>query len=286
MDLTDQEVKVGLGKNFGAILRAKSSDAPATRLGLMNSGCVVSWSWKDVAKPTIYAPGCPAKTAEDEKLCKRTAPKNLVLRSPPFDAPLRALLIQQPDIDLRKISVVSNHHCMLKLLHFALGCRKSIWRIDVDVIGDTVFYSRWGWDITGSAKIGIVVGRSKNTVQFVGTLKAAADFPILRYLPKGLEQTTTYHRLTRYAIGELEYHMYQGLDAYIGDLPAAYFEQSFDEQRATAQAKVGRHDRRGFVEDVEVHNLVPLYKEWEDKYQDELKIFVDSIKILKEAVAG
>lgn len=166
---------------------------------------------------------------------------------------------------------------------------------------------------------------------------------IFRYLPKGLEQATTHHRLSHYAIGEIEYHMYHESDVYMADLPASYLEQSFDDvpahtptdfansdqtigisslediqhlahqdvkvelrgpiiedamvvdlwARAGDKTRpthfnsrmpqtwltnadvciVGRtHNKRHKVDDVEVHNLVPLYSEWEDKVQVSIRI--------------
>ncbi|KUJ24582.1 uncharacterized protein LY89DRAFT_727603 [Mollisia scopiformis] len=329
-----EELKSGTGAHFAAILRPLgSSSGSDTHLSLVKKECLASWSWKDDMNPTIYVPGSPAIWGSPNS---RSPPQNIVTRSPPFYAVFKSLRVRQGlDFDFSSLSIVSNRNSMTKILHYALGYGRDTWRIDIDVLGETVMFSRWGLDNTK----GLRDWSSGKEVEKGCT-----------YLPHGVN-TTSHHRLHHYSIGEVDFHMYHEADAYTGGPPATRTEdlvltiepapsifrpfdaslgvpsfqvvQNLAKQDVKVEVRgsivkdakvieiipqldgasldlahrmpkqwltnckrcyVGIHNHHGQVEHVDIYPMPPLYESWEKLHQDELRIFVDTLKQIKQAV--
>ena len=130
---------------------------------IQNYESLASYSWKDTEHPTIYVPGSslPAgvqivgvnKTpGTPPKFTPPLLPIQLQRdslthskpRSPAaaVDPLFEALLHQHPDFNMSSIQVVSDRNSLRNLLSFASkGPGK--WRIDVDMIDNTMFINQW-----------------------------------------------------------------------------------------------------------------------------------------------
>jgi hypothetical protein len=101
-------------------------------------------------RPTTPSPKRRPKTLIDQ-VSHRTP-------SPPFEPFFKSLLTMHPNFNMKPISLVTDRNSLRKLLKFASGKFDRSWRIDVDMVEDTMLFTRWEVNavqiITGSYNSG------------------------------------------------------------------------------------------------------------------------------------
>ncbi|PVH69993.1 hypothetical protein DL98DRAFT_598198 [Cadophora sp. DSE1049] len=94
---------------------------------------IASYSWKDIEHPTIYVPGIfPLPLGAKGPRSPAAA----------VDPLFQTLLHQHPEFDMSPIQLVTDRNSLRNFLSFASkGPGK--WRIDVDMINNTMFLNQW-----------------------------------------------------------------------------------------------------------------------------------------------
>lgn len=120
----------------------------------------------------------------------------------PFEPVFQALSVENPNIRLDNVDVVANRNSLRKLLDFAAGRRQYPFRMDLHMVGNTLFVSRKEKSaramINGSINSGY--GHSFETV-----------FTIPQ---TGLSRSSSHHRVVRYNLGCLDCVVRFEVDAY------------------------------------------------------------------------
>ncbi|KAL3423891.1 hypothetical protein PVAG01_05638 [Phlyctema vagabunda] len=144
----DERMLKGLDKLVGNIYVnfPEPQAMPYEAVKINNYEFVASYSWKDIEHPTIYVPGLPPKFTPPVLpiQLKRDNLKHSKPRSPAaaVDPLFATLLHQYPDFDMSPINLVTDRNSLRKLLSFASN-GPGKWRIDVDMINNTMFFNQW-----------------------------------------------------------------------------------------------------------------------------------------------
>ncbi len=142
---------------------------PMTSVDIKDFTFIASYNWCNSDDPAIFVPGtspfhqgrimeylqeitgCPAKL-NLPKLPYQVAKDNgqafidqNAHRSPfaSFNPFFKALLTMHPNFDLKPIELTIDRNSLRKLLQFVSGKTTKSWRMDVDIIEDTMFFTRW-----------------------------------------------------------------------------------------------------------------------------------------------
>ncbi|PMD31698.1 hypothetical protein L207DRAFT_441396 [Hyaloscypha variabilis F] len=174
---------------------------------------IASYNWCNSDEPAIFVPGCPAKLTLP-KLPYQVAKDNgqafidqNAHRSPSasFDPFFKALLTMHPNFDMKPIELTTDRNSLRKLLQFVSGKTTKSWRMDVDIIEDTMFFTRWEPHqvqiITGARDSGYGHEFEKAFLSFASDLK----------------ESSGHHRIVRYNLGGIECLVRFGVDGYLGD---------------------------------------------------------------------
>jgi hypothetical protein len=110
-----------------------------------------------------------------------------------------------PNLDMKPIGLTTDRNSLRKLLQFVSGKVTKSWRIDVDIIEETMFFTRWEESqvmlITGARDSGYGHGFEKAFLSF------DAD----------LQESSGHHRIVRYNLGGIECLVRFEVDGYIND---------------------------------------------------------------------
>ena len=110
-----------------------------------------------------------------------------------------------PNINMKPIGLTTDRNSLRKLLQFVSGKVTKSWRIDVDIIEDTMFFTRWEESqvmlITGARDSGYGHGFEKAFLSF------DAD----------LQESSGHHRIVRYNLGGIDCLVRFEVDGYISD---------------------------------------------------------------------
>ncbi|KAG9236243.1 hypothetical protein BJ875DRAFT_526572 [Amylocarpus encephaloides] len=203
-------------KGAGVLISTLYAELPETPLQvgdpveIKNCEFQASYSWKDVEHPTIYVPSCPPKWSPPNgpfQMAKdRTKKTSTGKRSPAaaVDPMFQALLHMHPDYNMTPIALVTDRNSLRKLLTFASnGSGK--WRIDVDMVGDTMFFSPWEdfrrMLINGQQDTGYGHEFEKHITS----------------VQPGMEDVLCHDRVVRYNLGGMECLVRFEADAYVED---------------------------------------------------------------------
>ena len=97
-----------------------------------------------------------------------------------------------PNFNMNPIGLTTDRNSLRKLLHFASGRIPRSWRIDVDIIEDTMFFTRWEENqvqiITGSRDSGYGHEFEKAFLSF----------------DANLQESSGHHRIVRYNLGGIK----------------------------------------------------------------------------------
>ena len=190
---------------------------------IKNYEFIASYSWKDIEHPTIYVPGLSRPIMRKRSLAnqilglppKLTPPilpvqlqRDKLTRSKPrspaaaVDPLFETLLHQHPNFDMSSIDLVTDRNSLRKVLSFASkGPGK--WRIDVDMINNTMFFNQWE-----EFRLMIINGRQDS-----GYGHAFEDCVTAR--EPTLEDSMHHERIVRYELGGLECLVRFEADAYL-----------------------------------------------------------------------
>lgn len=196
---------------------------------------IASYNWSDSDEPVIFVPGmssfsfsfmkqeihkvltliqgCPAKW-RSPSLPHQVAKDNGQsfidqngYRSPSasFDPFFKALLTMHPDFNMRPIGLTTDRNSLRKLLRFVSGKVPRSWRIDIDVIEDTMFFTRW----------------EENQIQMItGARDSGYGHEFERaflHFDSNLQQSSGHHRIIRYDLGGIDCLVRFEVDGYVDD---------------------------------------------------------------------
>lgn len=98
----------------------------------------------------------------------------------------------RPNFDMMPIDLVTDRNSLRKLLRFVSGKIPQDWRIDVDIVENTIFFTRW----------------EENQIQIITGAKESGyghefEKAFLTY-DSDLRQSSGHHRIVRYNLGGIE----------------------------------------------------------------------------------
>ncbi|KAH6679364.1 hypothetical protein B0J14DRAFT_649753 [Halenospora varia] len=198
-----------VAKGRGRLLRTierKEDENENLPCFIENHEFLASYNWKSDNRATIYVPGCPPKWTQPPLPAQlpKDSGKMMVdqngVRSPgaTFDPLFNALFTMKPDFDLSAITLVTDRNNLRKLLTFASG-KFEAWRIDVDVVGNVVFFTRWEPALIQKANGGYGHEFEK----------------AFTTMDSNLKDSTSHHRIARLTLGGLECILRYEADAYL-----------------------------------------------------------------------
>ncbi|CAG8953515.1 hypothetical protein HYFRA_00009971 [Hymenoscyphus fraxineus] len=174
---------------------------------MKNYQFVASYSWKDIEHPTIYVPGCPPKfipTAAPFQMEPDNIRKPPCKRSPAaaVDPLFQSLLHMHPEFNMSSVDIATDRNSLRKLLGFSAGITDQ-WRLEVDMIDDTLFFSQWEEFrqrlINGQQDSGYGHSLEDNVTQ----------------KPTSMEDCMHYERVVQYELGGLRCLVRYEADAFI-----------------------------------------------------------------------
>ena len=135
--------------------------------------------------------------------------------------------VMKPDCDLGAVHLVTNRNSLRKLLNFASGRVPESFRIDVNMVHDTLFLTR----------------RERSTRDLIqGNRNAGYGHNFEKAFTKaeaGLEESSGHHRVVRYRMGELDCVVRFEVDAWCGGGEGDGNIQGQDAEVANTSAGVG-----------------------------------------------
>jgi hypothetical protein len=110
-----------------------------------------------------------------------------------------------PNFDMKPIDLTTDRNSLRKLLQFVSGKVPKSWRIDVDIVEDTMFLTRWEENqvqiITGARDSGYGHEFEKAFLSF----------------DSNLQESSGHHRIIRYSLGGIESLVRFEVDGYVDD---------------------------------------------------------------------
>ncbi|KAG4435840.1 hypothetical protein IFR05_008666 [Cadophora sp. M221] len=173
---------------------------------IKNYESIASYSWKGIEHPTIYVPGLPPKLTLPI-LPVQLQRDNLTPSKPrspaaALDPLFQALLHTHPNFDMFPFHLVSDRNSLRNFLSFASSSPKT-WRVDVDMINTTMFFSQWE-----EFRIMLINGHQDS-----GYGHNFEDCVTTREL--GLEDSIHHERVVRYELGGMDCLVRFEADAYL-----------------------------------------------------------------------
>ena len=173
---------------------------------------VCSYNWVSTTSPTIYVPGSPPQWKP--VTLPTTLPKDSgtyfidqdAFRAPAFafEPMFAALDLMKPDFDFGSVDLVTNRNSLRKLFNFASGRAPQSWRVDVNLVQNTLILTR------RERSTREVIQGSRN-VGYGHNFERAFTKP-----QKGLEDSSAHERFARYTMGELNCVVRFEVDAWCG----------------------------------------------------------------------
>jgi hypothetical protein len=219
----------GVGNILSSIELSEIGKQSGVTIRLENYEFLASYNWANVKEPTIYVPGlCP--TFFD--LCislyltagvgapAAWTPPDLPIRITPdrgtffvdqnthrsprssFQPLFCSLLMLHPSFKMTPISLVTDRNNLRKLFRFASGRKDRSFRIDVELIKDTLFFVRWELHV-----LDIVRGFQASGFGH-GFERATTAYG------EGLAGSSGHHRIVKYNLGGLQCLVRFEADAY------------------------------------------------------------------------
>ncbi|KIY63066.1 hypothetical protein CYLTODRAFT_150232 [Cylindrobasidium torrendii FP15055 ss-10] len=137
----------GLAKSPLSTVPLPAAVVPTTKISPTAFRCIGSYSWATGEKNTIVVPGCPVilQTTTLPLQLKRRSHKHFVdqngHRVP--SCPLLPIFLAVPTtFDWSLVHVVAERNSLRKLLGWVQG-RKKAFKIDLELVGETVLLYRW-----------------------------------------------------------------------------------------------------------------------------------------------
>ncbi|KAH9222769.1 hypothetical protein DL95DRAFT_441116 [Leptodontidium sp. 2 PMI_412] len=205
----DDRMLQGVGKLIRTIYVEASETQEETyeeEVTIKNYESIASYSWKDIEHPTIYVPGLPPKLTppilpvqmQKDKLT-RTRPRSPAAAVDPL---FQALLHQHPNFDMFPIQLASDRNSLRNFLSFA-SSSTGTWRVDVDMVNTTMFFSQWE-----EFRLMMINGHQNS-----GYGHAFEDCVTSR--DPELEDSIHHERIVRYELGGLQCLVRFEADAYL-----------------------------------------------------------------------
>lgn len=120
-----------------------------------------------------------------------------------FDPFFKALLNMHPNFDMKPIQLTTDRNSLRKLLRFVSGKVPENWRLDVDIVEDTLFFTRWEEN-----RIQIITGA------FASGYGHEFEKAFLSY-DSNLQESSGHHRIVRYNLGGIECLVRFEVDGYV-----------------------------------------------------------------------
>lgn len=201
-------------------------DSYGIPIGIVNYKFLASYNWLDAVKATILIPGCPPRwnpptlPVQVPKDSGRSFIDQNSYRRPrsPYAPFFQCLLTLQPNLDMTTICVITDRNSLRKLLAFASVNARDPFRIDVEMVGDTM----------------VLIRREKSNVQHIRKdddqgyghefEKAFSTFD------KDLRGSRSHHRIVQYDLGAMKCLLRFEADAYVyGDEPSETDKKHLDD---------------------------------------------------------
>jgi hypothetical protein len=194
--------------NIACFSRRTTGPRPRIRLflSLVNSSSYLLTYKVDTYKysgaPALWtAPTLPVTIPKDDGKALINQNFDRVM-APSFAPFFAALLTMQPSYSLLPISLVTDRNSLRKLLDFASGRPGGNWRIEVELIEETLFLTRW----------------EKNPVRIItGSFHSGHGHEFENAFLKfeeGLEESSSHHRIEEYEIGGMKWVVRFEADGY------------------------------------------------------------------------
>ncbi|KAF1356710.1 hypothetical protein BDV97DRAFT_394602 [Delphinella strobiligena] len=186
---------------------------PTGPVEIKDHNFIASYNWKDTDEPVIFVPGSPAKW--NPPSLPYQVPKDdgqafidqNSHRSPSacFDPFFKALLTMHPGFSMKAIGLTTDRNSLRKLLQLVSGKVPQSWRIDVDIVDDTMFFTRWE-----QSQVQIITGARDSGYGH------EFEKAFLTYDPN-LQDSSGHHRIVHYNLGGIECLVRFEVDGYIVD---------------------------------------------------------------------
>ncbi|KAH9204053.1 hypothetical protein DL95DRAFT_129929 [Leptodontidium sp. 2 PMI_412] len=175
---------------------------------------IASYNRSNSDDPVIFVPGSPARWNPPSLPYQVPKDNGQVFidqnshRSPsasfdPFF--FKALLTMHPNFNMKPIGLTTDRNSLRKLLQFVSGKVPKSWRIDVDIVEDTMLLTRWEENqlqiITGARDSGYGHEFEKDFLCF----------------DLNLQGSSGHHRIIRYSLGGIESLVRFEVDGYVDD---------------------------------------------------------------------
>ena len=199
------------GKELTSFDSDALDDSYGIPIGIVNYKFLASYNWFDAVKATILVPGCPPRwnsptlPVQVPKDSGRSFIDQNSYRCPqsPYAPFFECLLTLQPNLDMTTICVITDRNSLRKLLTFASANARDPFRIDVEMVGDTM----------------ILVRRENSNVRHIRKdddqgyghefEKAFSTFD------KDLQGSRSHHRIVQYNLGGMKCLLRFEADAYV-----------------------------------------------------------------------
>lgn len=191
-------------------------DTAKAVVGIENFSFVASYNWSnDTKEPTIFVPGCPPRLTapplptyvQKDTGVFYTDQNTARSQNATFDPFFKSLLAMNPQFDMNSISIVIDRKNLQQLLRFASDYSNKSFTIDVDMINNTMFFTR----------------REPNNYQIIRESDnhgCGHEFEkAFTTLDKDLEDTTGHYRIVQYDLGGFKCLARYEADAYIDEVP-------------------------------------------------------------------
>ncbi|KAJ5751498.1 uncharacterized protein N7511_008463 [Penicillium nucicola] len=169
-----------------------------------------SYNWRRCLEPSIYVPGAPRKWSPHPlpitltRDCP-TSPEEQQYHPIPtyhFEPVFRALTAVNSDFRFDDVDLVTNRNNLRKLLQWVEGAARRDFRIDLDIVNDTLFMTRW------EANNSVLRSGSHNPAYGSNFEKFSSNYQ------EDLVDSTDHHRVIHYTLGALKCVVRSEVDAY------------------------------------------------------------------------
>nr|POE66129.1 hypothetical protein CFP56_54391 [Quercus suber] len=133
-----------------------------------------------------------------------------------FEPAFAAMAASGQDMDFLSTSVITGLNCLYRLLKYASGTATEKFRIDVQVIGKSIFMSRWEQDLSSIAKMSLTRGYGKG-FELACTERQETG-----------KDLSSFHRLVSYKLADLDLLVQHEVDACRCDCATTVSEHNYD----------------------------------------------------------